>query len=164
MRLKVYRREMKLMNNDIDRNYICNEVIDSFCEKDTFEMGRKLGECCNPGDIILLEGNLGSGKTVFTKGFGKGLGIDETISSPTFTIMQIYDTGRIPLYHFDVYRIADIAEMDEIGYEDYFFGNGVCIIEWAGLIQEILPEGCIKVKIEKNLDKGYDYRTIVVSH
>ena len=155
---------MKLMNNGINKGSICDEVIESFCEKDTFETGRRLGECCNSGDIILLEGNLGVGKTVFTKGFGKGLGIDDTISSPTFTIMQIYNTGRIPLYHFDVYRIADIAEMDEIGYEDYFFGSGVCIIEWAGLIEEILPKGCISVKIEKKLDRGYDYRTISVSN
>ena len=152
------------MNNGINKGSICDEVIESFCEKDTFEAGRRLGKCCNSGDIILLEGNLGAGKTVFTKGFGKGLGIDDTISSPTFTIMQIYNTGRIPLYHFDVYRIADIAEMDEIGYEDYFFGSGVCIIEWAGLIEEILPKGCISVKIEKKLDRGYDYRTISVSH
>lgn len=88
------------------------------------------------------------------------MGIEETISSPTFTIVQVYDTGRIPLYHFDVYRIAGIEEMDDIGYEDYFFGDGVCLIEWAGLVKEIIPEGCIKVTINKDLQKGFDYRHI----
>ena len=124
------------------------------------EAGRRLGEACHPGDIILLDGDLGAGKTVFAKGLGQGLGIEETISSPTFTIVQVYDTGRIPLYHFDVYRIAGIEEMDDIGYEDYFFGDGVCLVEWAGLVKEIIPEGCIKVTIEKDLQKGFDYRHI----
>ena len=137
-----------------------DQVIESFCEKDTFEAGRRLGESCQPGDIILLDGDLGAGKTVFAKGFGKGLGVEETISSPTFTIVQVYDTGRLPLYHFDVYRIAGIEEMDDIGYEDYFFGDGVCLIEWAGLVKEIIPEGCIKAVINKDLHKGFDYRRI----
>lgn len=137
-----------------------DQVIESFCEKDTFEAGRRLGEACHPGDIILLDGDLGAGKTVFAKGLGQGLGIEETISSPTFTIVQVYDTGRIPLYHFDVYRIAGIEEMDDIGYEDYFFGDGVCLVEWAGLVKEIIPEGCIKVTIDKDLQKGFDYRHI----
>ena len=114
------------------------------------------------GDIILLDGDLGVGKTVFTKGFGKGLGIEETISSPTFTIMQIYEEGRLPLYHFDVYRIADIEEMDEIGYEDYFYGNGLCMIEWANLIEEILPEHYREITIEKDLQRGFDYRRITI--
>ena len=137
-----------------------NNVFESFSEKDTFEAGKRLGEQCAPGDIILLNGDLGVGKTVFTKGFGRGLGIDEPISSPTFTIVQIYEEGRLPLYHFDVYRIADVEEMDEIGYEDYFFGQGVCLIEWAELIKEILPEKCLSVTIEKDLEKGFDYRRI----
>lgn len=137
-----------------------DQVIESFCEKDTFEAGRKLGKVCRPGDIILLDGDLGAGKTVFAKGLGQGLGIEETISSPTFTIVQVYDDGRIPLYHFDVYRIAGIEEMDDIGYEDYFFGDGVCLVEWAGLVKEIIPEGCIKVTINKDLQKGFDYRHI----
>ena len=138
------------------------KVVVSQCEKDTFELGKKLGENCKPGDIILLNGDLGVGKTVFTKGFGKGLGIDEPICSPTFTIMQIYESGRLPLYHFDVYRIADVCEMDEIGYEDYFFGNGVCLIEWAGLISEIIPDEHISDTIEKDLEKGFDYRSITI--
>lgn len=139
-----------------------SQVIESFCEKDTFEIGKKLGSCCKRGDIVLLDGDMGTGKTVFTKGFGKGLKIDETISSPTFTILQVYETGRIPLYHFDVYRIADIEEMDGTGYEDYLYGDGICLIEWAELISEILPPGCIRVSISKDMQKGFDYRRIVI--
>lgn len=138
------------------------EIKDSFSEQDTFRLGAELAEQCKPGDVILLNGDLGVGKTVFTKGFGKGMGIEEPISSPTFTIMQIYETGRLPLYHFDVYRIADPEEMDEIGYEDYFYGRGVCLIEWAVLIQELLPEDVIEVVIEKDLEKGFNYRRIKI--
>ena len=136
------------------------EVIESFSEKDTFRLGETIGNECRRGDIVLLNGDLGVGKTVFTKGFGRGLGIEEPISSPTFTIIQIYDSGRIPLYHFDVYRIADPEEMDEIGYEDYFFGDGVCLVEWASLIQELIPEHVMEVTIEKDVEKGFDYRKI----
>lgn len=138
------------------------EVIESLREQDTYDLGKKLGESCKTGDIILLNGDLGVGKTVFTKGFGKGLGIEEPISSPTFTIMQIYEQGRLPLYHFDVYRIADPEEMDEIGYEDYFFGKGVCLIEWASLIEELIPEHATEIRIEKVLEKGFDYRKITI--
>lgn len=140
-----------------------SQVIESFCEKDTFEAGRMLGACCRPGDILLLDGDLGAGKTVFTKGFGKGLGVEETISSPTFAILQVYETGRIPLYHFDVYRIGSIDEMEETGYDDYFFGKGVCLIEWSGLIEDIIPSGCIKVNISKDLEKGFSYRLININ-
>ena len=135
-------------------------IIESNCEKETMEAGEKLAATCKPGDIVLLNGDLGVGKTIFTKGFGKGLGITQPICSPTFTILQIYEEGRLPLYHFDVYRISDIEEMDEIGYEDYFFGEGVCLIEWASLIREIIPEQVICVTIEKDLSKGFDYRRI----
>ena len=139
------------------------EIIkESFKAQDTYNIGKELATQCSPGDILLLDGDLGVGKTVFTKGFGKGLGIEEPISSPTFTIMQIYEEGRLPLYHFDVYRIADIEEMDEIGYEDYFYGQGVCLIEWATLIQELLPKNAISVHIEKDLEKGFDYRRIII--
>ncbi len=138
------------------------EVIESLREQDTYDLGKKLGESCKAGDIILLNGDLGVGKTIFTKGFGKGLGIEEPISSPTFTIMQIYEQGRLPLYHFDVYRIADPEEMDEIGYEDYFFGKGVCLIEWASLIEELIPEHATEIRIEKILEKGFDYRKITI--
>lgn len=133
---------------------------ESLGEQDTFQIGKQLGEAAEPGDIYLLEGDLGVGKTVFAKGFAKGLGIAEPITSPTFTIIQEYEEGRLPLYHFDVYRIADPEEMYELGYESYFFGKGVCLIEWASLIRELLPAGCKAVSIEKNLEKGFDYRLI----
>lgn len=137
-------------------------VINSFCAKDTYELGEKIGQMAKPGMVISLTGDLGVGKTVFTQGLAKGLGIEEPVNSPTFTIVQVYEEGRIPLYHFDVYRIGDIEEMDEIGYEDYFYGEGVCLIEWADLIREILPEQMCRVTIEKNLEKGFDYRKITL--
>ena len=137
-------------------------VIDSFCAKETSELGEKIGQMAKPGMVISLTGDLGVGKTVFTQGLAKGLGIEEPVNSPTFTIVQVYEEGRLPLYHFDVYRIGDIEEMDEIGYEDYFYGEGVCLIEWADLIREILPEQMCRVTIEKNLEKGFDYRKITL--
>ncbi len=137
-------------------------VIESFTTEDTFELGKQMGEAAKGGQVFCLNGDLGVGKTVFTQGFAKGLGIKEPISSPTFTIIQVYEEGRLPLYHFDVYRIADISEMDEIGYEDYFYGEGVCLIEWADLIRELLPESITCITIEKALDKGFNYRKITV--
>ena len=137
-------------------------VINLFCAKDTYELGEKIGQMAKPGMVISLTGDLGVGKTVFTQGLAKGLGIEEPVNSPTFTIVQVYEEGRLPLYHFDVYRIGDIEEMDEIGYEDYFYGEGVCLIEWADLIREILPEQMCRVTIEKNLEKGFDYRKITL--
>lgn len=135
---------------------------ESFCEKDTFQIAYQIGEQAKPGDIFLLEGDLGVGKTVFAKGFAEGLNITEPITSPTFTIIQEYMEGRIPFYHFDVYRIADVEEMYELGYEGYFFGEGVCLIEWASLIKDILPDNCKKVLIEKDLERGFDYRLITI--
>jgi len=135
---------------------------ESFSAEETFAIGKELAAQAKPGEVYCLYGDLGCGKTVFSQGFGAGLGVTEPISSPTFTIMQIYESGRLPLYHFDVYRIADPEEMDEIGYEDYFFGEGVCLIEWASLIKELIPEHVICVTIEKELDKGFDYRTITI--
>ena len=137
-------------------------VINSFCAKDTYELGEKIGQMAKPGMVISLTGDLGVGKTVFTQGLAKGLGIEEPVNSPTFTIVQVYEEGRLPLYHFDVYRIGDIEEMDEIGYEDYFYGEGVCLIEWADLIRDILPEQMCRVTIEKDLEKGFDYRKITL--
>ncbi|MCH5252175.1 MAG: tRNA (adenosine(37)-N6)-threonylcarbamoyltransferase complex ATPase subunit type 1 TsaE [Lachnospiraceae bacterium] len=135
---------------------------ESFREQDTFQIAEKLGAGVKPGEIFLLEGDLGVGKTVFAKGFALGLGITEPVTSPTFTILQEYSEGRIPLYHFDVYRIADPEEMIEIGFESYLFGEGVCLIEWASLIQEILPAQCKTIRIEKDLEKGFDYRRITM--
>ena len=138
-------------------------VIETRSPEETFAVGKSLGEKAFPGQVLTLTGDLGVGKTVFTQGLAEGLGIEEPINSPTFTIVQIYEEGRIPLYHLDVYRIGDISEMDEIGYEDYFYGDGVCLIEWANLIEELLPEQYVEIRIEKNLEKGFDYREITVS-
>ena len=107
-------------------------------------------------------GDLGVGKTVFTQGMADGLEIAEPISSPTFTIVQVYDEGRLPFYHFDVYRIGDISEMDEIGFDDYVYGEGVSLIEWANLIEEILPAKRTQITIEKDLEQGFDYRKITI--
>ena len=130
--------------------------------EETFALGEKIGREALPGQIYTLIGDLGTGKTVFTQGMAKGLGICEAVNSPTFTILQVYTEGRMPFYHFDVYRIGDIEEMEEIGYEDCFYGDGVCLIEWADLIREILPEGVIRIELEKDLEKGFDYRTITI--
>lgn len=138
------------------------KVWDSFSEQETVQIAKNLAKQAKAGDVYCLSGNLGVGKTVFTKGFAKGLGIQEPVNSPTFTIMQIYEEGNLPLYHFDVYRIEDVEEMEEIGYEDYFYGEGVCFIEWAELIKEILPKDCKKIKIAKDISKGFDYRRIEI--
>ena len=135
-------------------------IFESFTPEDTFTIGKKLAETVRPGEIYTLNGDLGVGKTVFTKGLAAGLGIKEPVTSPTFTILQEYESGLLPLYHFYVYRIGDPEEMDEIGYEDYFYGHGICLIEWAELIEELIPEEAIAVYIEKDLDKGLDYRRI----
>ena len=136
--------------------------IDSYSAVETLEIGRRMGEEAKPGMVYTLIGDLGVGKTVFSQGFARGLGIQEPISSPTFTIIQEYDSGRLPFYHFDVYRIGDVEEMEEIGYEDYFYGRGVCLIEWADLIGELLPERLTYICIEKELERGFDYRKITV--
>ena len=135
---------------------------ESFRAEDTYALGKKIGEEARPGEVYTLIGDLGVGKTVFTQGLAAGLGITEPVNSPTFTIVQQYDSGRIPLYHFDVYRIGDISEMDEIGYEDCFYGEGVCLIEWSQLILEILPDKVVHICIEKDLEQGFDYRKITV--
>ena len=138
------------------------QIIESFSPEDTLELGRKMGKEAQPGDVYTLIGDLGVGKTVFTQGIADGLEIEESICSPTFTIVQVYEEGRMPFYHFDVYRIGDIEEMDEIGYEDYFYGEGLTMIEWANLIEEILPPNRKEITIEKDLDKGFDYRKIII--
>ena len=137
-------------------------IYESFDAKETFQIGKKIGEDALPGQVYTLLGDLGVGKTVLTQGVAAGLQIVEPINSPTFTIIQIYEEGRLPFYHFDVYRIGDVEEMDEIGYEDYFYGDGVCMIEWANLIEEIKPEHHFQIIIEKDLEKGFDYRKITI--
>lgn len=136
------------------------DIKESFSAQETFEIAYELGKKAEKGQVFCLSGDLGTGKTVFTKGFAKGLGVKETVNSPTFTIVQEYTDGRLPLYHFDVYRIGDVEEMEEIGYEDYFYGEGVSFIEWAELIKDILPESYTQITIEKNLSIGADYRKI----
>lgn len=138
------------------------KVIESFSADETLKIGKGLGQQAMPGDVYTLIGDLGVGKTVLTQGIAEGLGIDEPICSPTFTIVQVYEEGRMPFYHFDVYRIGDIEEMDEIGYEDYFYGDGLTMIEWANLIEEILPKSRKEITIEKDLEKGFDYRRITI--
>ena len=140
-----------------------SKIIETYNAGETFHLGRQIGEEAEPGQVYALLGDLGVGKTVLIQGVAKGLGIDEPVNSPTFTIVQVYESGRLPFYHFDVYRIGDIEEMDEIGYEDYFYGNGVCFVEWANLVEEIMPKETIKITIEKDLTKGFDYRRITIS-
>lgn len=137
-------------------------IIETYGPRETFALGKKMGEEAEAGQVICLNGDLGVGKTVFTQGFAEGLGIEGTVNSPTFTILQEYDDGRLPFYHFDVYRIGDVSEMYEIGYEDCFYGDGVSLIEWSELIEEILPDDVITITIEKDLDKGFDYRKITI--
>ncbi len=137
-------------------------VSETFSAEETFALGEKLGRAAQPGDVYTLVGDLGAGKTVFTQGFARGLGITEPVNSPTFTILQVYDTGRLPLYHFDVYRIEDPDEMEEIGWEDCVFGDGVSIVEWADRIRDILPEACRDIRIGKDPDKGFNYRKITI--
>lgn len=137
-------------------------VIETWSSKETYALGEKIGREALPGQVYTLNGDLGVGKTVFTQGVAAGLGIQEPVNSPTFTIVQVYEEGRMPFYHFDVYRIGDVEEMEEIGYQDYFYGEGLCMIEWAQLIEEIIPENARHITIEKDLDKGFDYRRITI--
>lgn len=135
-------------------------IFESNSAEETFDFGKELGKEAVPGQVICLDGDLGTGKTVLTKGIAAGLGIEEPVVSPTFTIVQIYEQGRIPLYHFDVYRIDDPDEMEEIGYREYFYGKGFTIIEWSGLIEDILPKDALRIRISKDASKGFDYRKI----
>ena len=148
-------------------------IIETRSPEETFQVGKSLGEKAYPGQVITLTGDLGVGKTVFTQGLAKGLGIEEPVNSPTFTIVQVYEGGRLPFYHFDVYRIGDVEEMDEVGFDEYVSGEGVSLIEWANLIEEfrkmfgssfeeILPENRVNITIEKDLEQGFDFRRITI--
>ncbi len=138
------------------------QITETFSPEETFQLGKELASKAQPGQLYTLVGDLGTGKTVLTQGIAKGLGIEEPVSSPTFTIVQVYGEGRMPFYHFDVYRIGDVEEMDEIGYEDYFYGQGLTVVEWADLIAELLPGRYQEIKIEKDMEKGFDYRKITI--
>lgn len=138
------------------------KIIETYSPEETYKVGYDLGNSAEKGQIFCMSGDLGVGKTVFTQGFAAGLGVEDNVNSPTFTIVQEYEDGRIPLYHFDVYRISDVSEMDEIGYEEYFYGEGVCLIEWAEIIEDILPEDVTWITIEKSMDEDFDYRKITI--
>lgn len=150
------------LHNDLSGQENSPCIYETKSSQETFALGERIGEACASGQVYTLIGDLGVGKTVFTQGVARGLGITEPVSSPTFTILQVYEEGRMPFYHFDVYRIADVEEMEEIGYEDCFYGDGVCLIEWANLIEEILPEHYHRITIEKDPKKGFDYRRIII--
>lgn len=137
-------------------------MIETYSPEETFALGESIGKAAREGELYTLVGDLGTGKTVFTQGIARGLGIDEPVTSPTFTIVQVYDQGRMPFYHFDVYRIGDVEEMEEIGYEDYFYGAGLTLVEWGNLIEELLPQERKEIRIEKDLEKGFDYRKITI--
>ena len=139
------------------------EVFETFSSEETFNIGKQIAETVSGGEIFTLIGDLGVGKTVFTQGFAEGLGIEDAVNSPTFTILQVYDEGRLPFYHFDVYRIGDEEEMDEIGYEDCFYSDGVSMVEWADIIASLIPEDAIRVEIKKDIGKGCDYRLITIT-
>lgn len=138
------------------------KIYESFSAQDTFELGKKIAQEAKKGDVFCLDGDLGTGKTVFTKGFAAGLSVAGPVNSPTFTILQIYDDGRMPLYHFDVYRIEDPEELYEVGLDDYIYGDGVCLIEWANMISEMIPQNAVHIKLEKQPEKGFDYRKISI--
>ena len=154
---------MIIRTRDLTDEWMITEMIyESYKPEDTFAIGERIGREAEPGMLCTLTGDLGVGKTVLTQGIAKGLGIEEPVNSPTFTIVQVYESGRIPLYHLDVYRIGDPSEMEEIGCEEYFYGEGLCIVEWADLIEELLPEQRTEIMIEKDLEKGFDYRRITI--
>ena len=140
------------------------KIIETNTADGTLALGRELGAAAKPGTVFALTGDLGTGKTVFTKGFAEGLGIAEPVTSPTFTILQTYEGGRLTFWHFDVYRIGDVEEMEEIGYEDACYGDGVCLVEWAEIVEELLPEDAVRVTIEKDPEKGVDYRKITLQY
>ena len=138
------------------------KVTETRSPEETFALGKALGEKASSGEVVCLNGELGVGKTVFVKGFAKGLGIEEPVDSPTFTILKEYTSGRLPMFHFDVYRIEEAEEMEEIGYREYFYGDGVSLIEWSTLIAEIIPNTALRVVIEKDPQKGDNYRKITM--
>lgn len=157
----LFRKGSINMETNTERN--ADATIETNSPEETYALGVRMGREARPGQVYTLIGDLGVGKTVFVQGMAAGLGITGPVNSPTFTILQIYEEGRLPFYHFDVYRIQDVEEMEEIGYDDCFYGQGICLIEWADLIREILPEERTEVVIEKDLEKGFDYRRIRIT-
>ena len=150
----------KIVDKMIEKEVIEKEIIETNSREETYDLGFKLGQKAQPGTIYALDADLGCGKTVFSQGLAAGLGITQTVNSPTFNILKVYEKGRLPFYHFDVYRIGDISEMDEIGCEDFFYGEGVCVIEWADMIRELIPDTAVWIHMARDLSKGMDYRRI----
>lgn len=138
------------------------KILQTHSPQETFALGQKIGENAQAGSVFCLTGDLGAGKTVFTQGLAAGLGVMEPVNSPTFTILQVYEGGRCPLYHFDAYRIGDVSEMEEIGCEDCFYGEGISLVEWGDLIEEILPEHFVRITMLRDPEKGADYRKIII--
>jgi len=136
-------------------------IFESYSQSDTEEFGREMGQAAMCGEVYALIGDLAAGKTAFARGFARGLGIDADITSPTFGIVNEY-AGRLPMYHFDVYRIEHIQEMEDTGYEEYFWGNGVSLVEWADIIEELLPRDAVFVRFDRSLERGDNYRKINV--
>lgn len=137
--------------------------IETSSSEETFALGQKLGAAARPGSVFALTGDLGAGKTVFARGFARGLGITEPVTSPTFTILRSYEGGRLPLFHYDVYRIEEPEEMEEIGYEDAFYGDGATLVEWAGIIEELLPDNTVRIEIRRCPERGDSVRMITIS-
>lgn len=138
-------------------------ILESTSWEETYNIGEQLAREASPGDVFCLVGDLGVGKTVFSQGFAHGLGITEPVSSPTFTIVQVYEGGRLPFYHFDVYRIAEEEELEEIGFEEMIDGAGVSLIEWANLLSYTLPQRYKTIEIQKDTTQGFDYRRITIT-
>jgi len=137
-------------------------IIETFSSDNTKQVGFNLGKKAKKNDVFCLTGNLGVGKTVFSKGFAQGLLLEEDITSPTFTIVNEYKNGRLPFYHFDVYRLESSDDIFDLGFDEYIFGDGVCLVEWAEIIKEAIPQNAVWVTIEKNLSKGENYRLIKI--
>lgn len=135
--------------------------FESRSEAETIKIAEDFAKTLKSGDIVALSGDLGAGKTAFTKGVAKAFGISDEVTSPTFTIVNQYD-GELTLYHFDAYRLENVDAHECDWLDDYFFSDGVCLIEWAANIEAVLPKGYINVRIEKDLSKGEDYRTISI--
>jgi len=137
----------------------------SFSTEDTLKVAAELAASAKPGDVICLSGPLGAGKTVFAQGFARGIGYTGRVTSPTFTIVQVYEGGRLPLYHFDLYRLDGGAEeLEGIGYEEYFYSGGVCLVEWPEKAADAIPATALHVEMSTNFDLDAQYRDIVVRY
>ena len=138
-------------------------IYETCSEGETEKIGEQLAKNAKPGDVFCLKGNLGAGKTVFARGFARGLGISADITSPTFTILNEYQGQKHCLYHFDLYRLKDPGELFGIGYEEYFYGNGVSLVEWPEIAEGLIPEDATLITIEADFDKNPMHRRITIN-